>query len=130
VEFDYTIDSGTGADGLAFGLVTDPDYPPLDGGCLDFCPGTGAHGVEFDTFMSNTNGWNDPPGDHIGVVEGCTSSHLTTVPAQTRGTHHVRIDFDSGRVIVEFDGAPVLDYTIAGYAAVDRHFGWSAATGV
>ncbi len=128
-EFDYQASGGTGADGVVFGIVPDPNYPYGNGGTIDFCPGAGAFGVEFDTFQSTTEGWTDPVEDHIGVVAGCTNTHLATVPAVTRGAHHVRIDFDRGRVLVQFDGTQVMDYTISGYVAASKYFGWSAATG-
>jgi len=123
-EFDYNISGGTGADGLTFAFVPNPNYPSSAGGLLDFC-NTSGFAVEFDTFI---NEW-DPPGRHIGVIRDCATNHLVSVLQETRGSHHVLIDFDNGNVKVTFDGVPVIDFTIPSFVPFDGFFGFTAATG-
>jgi CSLREA domain-containing protein len=127
-EFDYDIFGGSEADGIVLAFVPDPTYEALAGGGLDFpCEaGSGAYGIEFDTYPFNDN---DPANRHIGVIKDCASNHLFTVDQETRGSHHVQIDMVNGTVEVRFDGVLVLTHAIAGFTPALIYFGLTSATG-
>jgi len=125
-EFDYDISGGTGADGLAFGWVTDPTYLPHIGGGLDFCPVLPGYGVEFDTYASP---WDPTLNRHTAVLDNCYDQHLAYFEQETRGSHHVQIDFADGHVELYVDSQLTIDFTIQSYNPFPGYFGISAATG-
>jgi hypothetical protein len=124
-EFDYDISGGSGADGLTFAWTAHTFYPPGAGGGLDFVNAPG-YAIEFDTYQFNAG---DPPGRHIAVLQNSISNHLASAIVETRGQHHVVIEFDSGRTQVFFDGVRLIDFTIPNYTPFDAFFGFTAATG-
>lgn len=125
--FDYHVFGGSGADGLTFAFVRDPNYTTSgnEGKHLDF---TGADGyaVEFDTYYNSS--W-DPAGRHIALIQDSTRNHLSSVKIETRGTHHVEIRFSLGNLVVVFDGNEVLTYQIPDFVPFLGYFGFTAATG-
>jgi CSLREA domain-containing protein len=127
-EFDYEIYGGSEAEGLTFVFTGYPHYGPQPGGLLDYCD-AGGWAVEFDTYA---NEWWDPPERHVGVLDGCAYNHLATVSYETRGSHHVVIEFDLGYLTVAIDGTEVISYTISNFlsfSGLEGYFGLSAATG-
>jgi hypothetical protein len=111
---------------MAFGWVTDPTYLPHIGGGLDFCPVLPGYGVEFDTYASP---WDPTLNRHTAVLDNCYDLHLAFFEQETRGSHHVQIDFADGHVQMYLDSQLSIDFTIPGYVAFQGYFGVSAATG-
>ncbi|MBI5192337.1 MAG: hypothetical protein HZA08_02715 [Nitrospirae bacterium] len=124
-EFDYNIYGGDGADGLTFAWVNDYNYQETGGGSLNF-DGANGFAVEFDTWPGNSG---DTGSRHIGVLQNYTSNHLATFDTETRGTHHVSINFSHGHIQVLFDGAEVINHIISNYIPFNAYFGFTAATG-
>jgi hypothetical protein len=126
-EFDYDISGGSGADGLTLGIAPTTDYDEAFGGGLDFCPGEeGYFAVEFDTFV---NGGTDPPGQHVGIIEGCPDNHLASELATVRGAHHATVDFLQGQVNVYLDGNLVFARGFPNAPPFEAFLGVTAGTG-
>lgn len=122
-EFDYDMSGGSGADGLTFSVVRDPNYASSVGGGLDWF-GASGYAVEFDSFVNGA----DPPGEHVAVLGD--SGELTFALTSVRGTHHVAVDLNSlGEIRVALDGTSLIDYTIPGFTPFAGFYGFTAATG-
>jgi hypothetical protein len=128
VEFDYDMSGGTGADGLAFSLVRDPQYPSTsNGACIDLCGATG-FAVKFDSFSNPAAPFNEPPGEHVGIV--VNGGEVAYAPTTVRGQHHVAIDLSAlGEMRVAIDGSQVIDLMLPGFTPFAGVFGFTAATG-
>ncbi len=136
VEFDATIDGGTGADGMAL-VLGDPSRgaSPASlgggGGSLGF-GGIPGWGVALSTFANGTQA----TGNFVGLSDGAqvgawqtlswlqTSSLLTPLQNTTR---RVRVAVAAGVVTVTLDGVPVLSRAVALPERV--LLGFSAGTG-
>jgi len=122
--------SNFGADGMAFAFVKDFTYAGTHGGYLDF--GGDGYGIEFDVF-SNQNK-NDPSGQHLGIIDDWTGSHIETQPFSENiwdGVwHSARVVFNDGVITVYFDNTAMLtDVSIPGYTPFIGYFGFTASTG-
>jgi len=134
-EFDLLIGGGTtlgGADGLTFALVKDYNYPPITGGCMDFCNAEG-YAVEFDVYHNGE--YNDPGGEeHIAVLKDGVDNHLAYYVAsdgeiEDNQWHNVKVVFDNGTISVYFDGSLKVSCQITDYTPDYYYFGFTAATG-
>ncbi|HEY4428345.1 MAG TPA: choice-of-anchor D domain-containing protein, partial [Solirubrobacteraceae bacterium] len=119
IEFDQTINSGTGADGqtVAFADAAKATTASLGyrGGGLGFS-GIPGIAVAFDTYKNSVN----PSSNFVGITDGPTSSGAdlmhwlgTASPAASlrSATRHVRIEELNGAITVSIDGLQVLTGT-------------------
>jgi hypothetical protein len=134
IEFDQTINSGTGADGqtVAFADATKATPASLGyrGGGLGFS-GIPGIAVAFDTYKNSVN----PSSNFVGVTDGPGSSAdlmhwlFTASPAASlrSATRHVKVELLNGAITVWLDGTQVL----SGSAAVPPQvlLGFTGGTG-
>jgi lectin family protein/ASPM-SPD-2-Hydin domain-containing protein/HYDIN/CFA65/VesB family protein/putative pyrroloquinoline-quinone-binding quinoprotein len=118
VEFDQTINSGTGADGQTVTFADASKATPASvgyhGGGLGFS-GIPGIAVAFDTYKNSVN----PSANFVGVTDGPGSAAdlmhwlFTASPAANlrSGTHRVKVEVLSGAITVWIDGTQVLNGT-------------------
>ncbi len=133
INFDATIDSGTGADGLTLTLGNPSAGAKATslggtGGSLGFS-GIPGVAVALDTYKSS----GGPSANFVGITDGSGSNGLhwlatsTAIGALRKATHHVAVTVDQGVVTVAVDGAVVMSTVVALPANV--LVGFTAATG-
>jgi hypothetical protein len=121
VNFDATIDTGTGADGLTL-TFADPSQGATPsslggtGGSLGF---TGIPGVAvaLDTYKNSAN----PSANFVGVTAGPNAqtgmlawlATSTNIPTLRNATHHVTVTVDQGVLTVAIDGADVISTLVS-----------------
>jgi hypothetical protein len=134
VEFDQTINSGTGADGqtvtFADASKATPTALGYRGGGLGFS-GIPGIAVAFDTYKNSAN----PSANFVGVTDGPGSAAdlmhwlFTASPSANlrSGTHHVKVEVLNGAITVWIDATQVL----SGTAAIPPRvlLGFTGATG-
>jgi hypothetical protein len=141
--FDFRIDDGSGADGLAFVLAHSASVAgltPFGNGTPNAGYGLGYYGmagfaVEFDTFMNIGN--NDPDNNHVGFMRTSDGTHLLTgtPPAPQLHSAAVRaahIRFTGTHVTVEIDGSKAIDADLpamSNFAPGTYFFGFTGASG-
>jgi hypothetical protein len=134
VSFDFTIDGGTGADGLALVLADASAASPTSlgnaGGGLGFA---GIHGiaVAFDTYKNAVN----PSANFVGISDGPAGAGdllhwldtSTAVPALREQKHQARVRSAGGTLFVDVDGNRLLslDVTLPSHVFV----GFAGANG-
>ena len=134
VEFDMSIDRGSGADGITLTLAdASGGATPLalgnDGGGLGFTGIPGGTAVAFDTFANA----GDPPAPHVGIASSSNEPDRiqwgasAPVAALRGGTRHVIATVHAGKLTVAIDGATVLDAPIA--LPARALLGFTAGTG-
>jgi hypothetical protein len=119
VQFDQTINGGTGADGQAF-VFADASKATsaslgVSGGGLGFS-GIPGIAVAFDTFKNSAN----PSNNFVGITNGAGSaadllhwlSTSTAIPALRTATRHVKIEALNGAITVWVEGAQVLSTVV------------------
>jgi Bacterial lectin/PQQ-like domain/Abnormal spindle-like microcephaly-assoc'd, ASPM-SPD-2-Hydin len=119
VEFDQTINGGSGADGQAL-VLADASKATLaslgaTGGGLGFS-GISGIAVAFDTYKNTVN----PSNNFVGITDGPTSagadklhwlSTSTTIPALRTATRHVKVEVLNEKITVWMEGTQVLSGT-------------------
>lgn len=129
--FDMQIGGGSGADGLTFAWVQNPNISLLTGGGLGFTGMTG-YAIEFDTFR---NGWDSGSENHVAVIQDASTNKLlqteiTSFNLNDSVYRNVQVEFDSGVLSVDIDGTNYINnFSIGGYSAFDGYFGFTAGTG-
>ena len=137
IEFEESIGSGTGADGLAlvFGDATRGALPTSvgrEGGGLGFS-GIPGIAVALDTYKNAVN----PSNDFVGISDGPSSTTVTdmlhwlasaslAVPLEN-ATHHVKVVSANGTLTVSIDGAQVLSTAVA--LPTSAYLGFTGGTG-
>jgi hypothetical protein len=119
VSFDFTIDGGSGADGLALVLANPSSATPASlgnaGGGLGFT-GIGGIAVAFDTYQNAVN----PSANFVGITDGPASANdllhwlatSTSVPPLRSQKHQARVRSSSGTLFVDVDGQRVLSLPV------------------
>jgi hypothetical protein len=138
-EFDESIDSGSGADGLTLTFApaaAGAGALGASGGGLGFS-GIGGVAVAFDTYQNSVN----PSANFAGITDGPASAPdllhwlttATNVPTLQGATHHVVATLNSGLLTVTIDGTAYLQthvtlppevlvgFTGGSGGATDRH---------
>ena len=135
-DFDLTINSGTGADGMTFILANPaagatPTSLGDFGGDLGFAPIPGI-AVAFDTFK----GTGDPSANFVGITDGETATGplhwlatSTAVPGLRTATRHVKVTVASGVMTVSVDGVQYLSQAVTLGPNVLVGFGGSTGGG-
>jgi hypothetical protein len=118
VDFDATIDAGTGADGMTLTLAN-----PTAGATALGAPGSGegygginGTAISLDTYVS---GPGDPSDNFVGVATSGDATHLVysatsvaAVPALKNATRHLTVIVNAGQLNVKIDGLTVLTSTV------------------
>ncbi len=119
VQFDQTINGGTGADGqaLVFADASKATSASLGvaGGGLGFS-GIPGIAVAFDTYKNSAN----PSNNFVGISNGAGSatdllhwlSTSTTIPALRTATRHVKVEVLGGTITVWVEGTQVLSTAV------------------
>jgi hypothetical protein len=119
VSFDFTIDGGTGADGLALVLADASVAAPTSlgnaGGGLGFA-GIRGIAVAFDTYKNGVN----PSANFVGVADGPAGANdllhwlatSTAVPPLRDQKHQARVRADGSKLFVDVDGKRILTVDI------------------
>jgi hypothetical protein len=136
IDFDATINGGSGADGLAF-IFADathgatPSSLGYRGGGLGFS-GIPGLAIALDTYKNSVN----PSANFIGITNGPTTTSrdllhwlaTTTLTASLRTTtHHITITTTATTLTVSVDGTQVLTQTLT--LPTSTYLGFSGATG-
>lgn len=139
LELDICSDQGN-VGGLSDGPTIDGKTTGADGFVINFSPEisvgntggdmgfSGYTGVEFDTYPFNGG---DTPDQHVALIEGASSNHLVYSTQcgfiNDENWHHIRVEYDNGRLEVFYDGANMIstNYTLE----KEVYFGITAATG-
>ncbi|MCU1461618.1 MAG: legume lectin beta domain protein [Acidimicrobiales bacterium] len=117
VDFDATIDTGTGADGMTLTLANPAASATALGAAGSGLGYGGINGVAvaLDTYQSP----GDPSGNFVGIATSGTANSLTwaatstaTVPPLRNATHHVTVIVSSAQFNVKIDGLTVLTSTV------------------
>ena len=130
-DFDATINSGTGADGLTFILGNPaagatPTSLGDGGGGLGFGDGPPGIAVTLDTFKST----GDPSANFVGITDGYAATggfHYlatsTAVPNLRSATRHVKVTVAAGLMTVSVDGVQYMSQPVTLGANVLVGFG-------
>ena len=120
VEYDQTIGSGTGADGLTLAFADASKAAPSalgeEGGGLGFA-GISGIAVAFDTYKNAVNpsnnfvGVSDGRGAEAGTLHWLATS--TSIPALRTATRHVKVEVLEGTITVSVEGTKALTATVA-----------------
>ncbi|MCB9762961.1 MAG: hypothetical protein H6739_24380 [Alphaproteobacteria bacterium] len=129
--FTVEIGGGTGADGMTFAMLADPEPTQLgDDGVGLGVQGLTGWAVEFDTW---DNDIRDPDDNHVALVETLDLHNIEvaaeTPPLKDAGPIAVELRFEAGVVTVALDGATVLSATVEDYALDALMVGFTAGTG-
>jgi hypothetical protein len=121
VEFDETMNGGTGGDGQTLLFADASKATPSSlgsmGGALGFSPVSGIV-VAFVTFKSSVN----PSNNFVGISDGPTSAGVdklhwlatsSSIPNLRTATRHVKVELLNGAITVWMEGVPVLNGTAA-----------------
>jgi hypothetical protein len=126
--FDFTIDSGTGADGLAFVMadaaLAAPTSLGVNGAGYGFA-GIPGEGVAFATAPSSMVGIGPGGTDLVDYI--IFDASTTAVPSFLNVTHRARVSVLNGVVTVYIDGLQVLSQLVSLPPQV--LIGFSAGTG-
>jgi len=135
VEFDQTINGGSGADGQALVLADASKATSASlgakGGGLGFS-GIPGIAVAFDTYKNTVN----PSNNFVGITDGPTSagadklhwlSTSTTIPALRTATRHVKVEVLNEKITIWMEGTQVLSGTAKVPARI--LLGFSGGTG-
>ncbi len=118
IEFDQTINGGSGADGQALALADATKAAPTalgeQGGGLGF-GGISGIAVGFDTWKNSVN----PSNNFVGITDGSAGAGLlhwlatsTAIPALRTATRHVKIETLNGTVNVWVEGTKYLSTAV------------------
>jgi hypothetical protein len=135
-DFDATINSGTGADGMTFIIANSAAGATTTsigdgGGGLGFGGGPPGIAVTLDTFKST----GDPSANFVGVTDGYGTTagvfHYlatsTNVPNLRSTTHHIKVTVATGVLTVSVDGTQYISVGVTlGPSAL---VGFSGGTG-
>ena len=113
-EFDISIGSGSGADGLTFAFANPASGAGAvgaSGGGLGFS-GIGGIAVAFDTYQNSVN----PSANFVGITNGPASTPDsmnwlatdTNIPALRGTSHHIVVNLRAGTLSVSIDGAAAV----------------------
>jgi hypothetical protein len=143
VRFNFRINDGGGADGMAFVLAhsgSTAGLGPFGNGVANTGYGLGYYGmdgfaVELDTFQNIGNG--DPDNNHVGFMRTADGTHLLTGTPPTPALHsstvrlaHVR--FTGTHITVEIDGTKTIDAdlpALTNFNPGSFYFGLTGASG-
>jgi hypothetical protein len=145
--FDFRINDGSGADGLAFVLARSGSVAglgPFGNGQMNMGFGLGYFGmdglaIELDTFqnLSAVPGQSDPDNNHVGFMLTAEGKHLLTgtppaPPLHSGMTRTAHVRFTGAHVTVEIDGKKTLDGDVTAEANFNPgtfFFGFTGASG-
>jgi hypothetical protein len=131
IDFDATIDTGTGADGLTLTLAAPAAGATALGavGSGEGFGGINGIAVSLDTWQSA----GDPSANFIGVATSGDANHLNYVATSgaiaplRNATHHITVTLNGGALVVKLNGVVVVSTTVT--VGPQVLLGFTAGTG-